>query len=98
MPGNRRSRARFKADRAGVGSAPMVGEVLADRSELEELVGTGGMWRVYRVLDRKGAPKILPQQDTGDDDYVEPFKREARSVAALSHPNIVTVSDRGEHA
>jgi serine/threonine-protein kinase len=51
-----------------------------------------------RLLDRKVALKILHQQYSGDDDYVERFKREARSVAALSHPNIVTVIDRGEHA
>ena len=79
----------------------MVGEVLADRYELEELVGTGGMSSVFRahdrLLDRKVALKILHQQYSGDDDYVERFKHEARSVAALSHPNIVTVIDRGEH-
>jgi eukaryotic-like serine/threonine-protein kinase len=80
----------------------MVGEVLADRYELEELVGTGGMSSVFRahdrLLDRKVALKILHQQYSSDDDYVERFRREARSVAALSHPNIVTVIDRGEHA
>jgi eukaryotic-like serine/threonine-protein kinase len=79
----------------------MVGEVLAYRYELEELVGTGGMSSVFRahdrLLDRKVALKILHQQYSGDDDYVERFKREARSVAALSHPNVVTVIDRGEH-
>ena len=79
----------------------MVGEVLADRYELEELVGTGGMSSVFRahdrLLDRKVALKILHLQFSGDDDYVERFRREARSVAALSHPNIVTVIDRGEH-
>ncbi|MGZ4291579.1 MAG: protein kinase domain-containing protein [Gaiellaceae bacterium] len=79
----------------------MVGEILADRYELEELVGTGGMSSVFRahdrLLDRKVALKILHQQYSGDDDYVERFRREARAVAALSHPNIVTVIDRGEH-
>ena len=50
-----------------------------------------------RLLDRKVALKILHQQYSGDEDYVERFRREARSVAALSHPNIVTVIDRGEH-
>src|ERR1051325_8765500 len=79
----------------------MVGDVLADRYELEELVGAGGMSNVYRardrVLDRRGALKILHQDFTHDAEYVERFEREARSVAALSHPNIVTVIDRGEH-
>jgi eukaryotic-like serine/threonine-protein kinase len=79
----------------------MVGEVLADRYELEELVGTGGMSSVYRahdrLLDRKVALKILHQQYSFDEEYVERFRREARAVATLSHPNIVTVIDRGEH-
>jgi serine/threonine-protein kinase len=79
----------------------MVGEVLADRYELEELVGSGGMSSVFRahdrLLDRKVALKVLHQQYSDDEEYVERFRREARAVAALSHPNIVTVIDRGEH-
>ena len=79
----------------------MVGEVLSDRYELEELVGTGGMSSVYRahdrLLDRKVALKILHSHHAVDPEYVERFRREARSVAALSHPNVVTVIDRGEH-
>jgi serine/threonine-protein kinase len=79
----------------------MVGDVLSDRYELEELVGTGGMSSVFRahdqLLDRKVALKILHEQYATDADYVERFRREARSVAALSHPNIVTVIDRGDH-
>ncbi|MFL5961564.1 MAG: protein kinase domain-containing protein [Gaiellaceae bacterium] len=79
----------------------MVGEVLSDRYEVEELVGTGGMSSVFRahdrLLDRKVALKVLHQQYTDDPEYVERFRREARAVAALSHPNIVTVIDRGEH-
>src|SRR3954467_1534194 len=79
----------------------MVGDVLSDRYELEELVGTGGMSSVFRahdrLLDRKVALKILHEQYTSDDEYVERFRHEARAVAALSHPNIVTVIDRGEH-
>ena len=56
------------------------------------------MFRAHdRLLDRKVAVKVLHQQYSGDEDYVERFRREARSVAALSHPNIVTVIDRGEH-
>jgi serine/threonine-protein kinase len=78
----------------------MVGDVLADRYELEELVGTGGMSSVYRaydrVLERRVALKILHQHFSADDEYVQRFLREARTVASLSHPNIVTVIDRGE--
>jgi serine/threonine protein kinase len=79
----------------------VIGDVLSDRYELEELVGTGGMSSVFRahdrLLDRKVALKVLHQQYTEDEEYVERFRREARAVASLSHPNIVTVIDRGEH-
>src|SRR5581483_5410168 len=47
-------------------------------------------------LERTVAIKVLHEQYTSDEDFVERFKREARSVAQLSHPNIVTVIDRGE--
>src|SRR5437773_266308 len=48
------------------------------------------------LLERHVALKILHEQYSADDDFVERFKREARSVAQLQHPNIVTVIDRGE--
>jgi eukaryotic-like serine/threonine-protein kinase len=80
----------------------MVGEVLLDRYELEELVGSGGMSSVYRahdrLLDRTVALKILHEHHLREPEYVERFRREARSAAVLSHPNVVTVIDRGEHA
>jgi len=79
----------------------MVGEVFADRYELEELVGSGAMSSVYRahdrLLDRTVALKVLHGHHQQDPEYVERFRREARSAAVLSHPNIVTVIDRGEH-
>jgi serine/threonine-protein kinase len=78
----------------------VVGELIAGRYELEELVGSGGMSSVYRahdrLLERRVALKILHEQFTRDADYVERFRREARAVAQLTHPNIVTVIDRGE--
>ena len=78
----------------------MVGELIAGRYELEQLVGSGGMSNVFRahdrLLERTVALKILHEQYTRDDDYVERFRREARAVAKLAHPNIVTVIDRGE--
>src|SRR5919197_469193 len=81
-------------------SVLVVGEVIAGRYELEELVGTGGMSSVFkardRLLERRVALKVLHQHYTDDDEYVERFRREARVVAQLSHPNIVTVIDRGE--
>jgi len=76
------------------------GDLIADRYELEELVGSGGMSRVYkardRLLDRNVALKVLHEHHVDDAEYVERFRREARAVAQLSHPNIVTVIDRGE--
>ena len=78
----------------------MVGKTIAGRYELEEVVGHGGMSSVYRahdsLLERYVALKILHEQYNEDDDFVERFKREARSVAQLQHPSIVTVIDRGE--
>jgi hypothetical protein len=78
----------------------VVGELIGGRYELEELVGSGGMSSVYRahdtLLERDVALKILHEHYTADDEYVERFRREARAVAQLSHPNIVTVIDRGE--
>jgi tRNA A-37 threonylcarbamoyl transferase component Bud32 len=78
----------------------VVGETIAGRYELEEVVGHGGMSTVYKahdsLLERHVALKVLHQQYNEDDDFVERFKREARSVAQLQHPNIVTVIDRGE--
>ncbi|HET9323528.1 MAG TPA: protein kinase [Gaiellaceae bacterium] len=78
------------------------GEVIAGRYDLLELIGKGGMssvWKAHdRLLDRQIAIKVLHPQYTEDEEYVERFRREARSVAQLSHPNIVTVIDRGEDA
>jgi eukaryotic-like serine/threonine-protein kinase len=78
----------------------VVGETIAGRYEVEELVGHGGMSSVYKardaLLERHVALKILHEQYNADEGFVERFKREARSVAQLQHPNIVTVIDRGE--
>ena len=78
----------------------MVGETIAGRFELEELVGTGGMSSVYRardaLLERRVALKILHDYHGADEETIERFRREARAAAQLSHPNIVTVIDRGE--
>ena len=79
---------------------PQPGDLIADRYELEELVGSGGMSSVFRArdaqLDRRVAIKILHERYLDDPEYVERFRREARAVARLSHPNIVTVIDRGD--
>ncbi len=68
--------------------------------EIIELLGRGGMGVVYKVrqaqLDRIVALKILPPEESHSPDFVERFRREARSLAKLSHPNIVHVYDFGE--
>jgi len=78
----------------------MIGELLAGRYELQDVVGSGGMSSVYRardtVLERTVAIKILHEHYSDDPEYVERFRREARALAQLNHPNIVTVIDRGE--
>ena len=78
----------------------MIGQLLAGRYELKDLAGTGGMSSVYRardsVLERTVAIKILHEHFSDDPEYVERFRREARALAQLNHPNIVTVIDRGE--
>ena len=79
---------------------PQTGDLIADRYELEELVGTGGMSTVFRArdlqLDRRVAIKILHEHYAADPEYLARFRSEARAVARLSHPNIVTVIDRGD--
>jgi eukaryotic-like serine/threonine-protein kinase len=78
----------------------LIGRVVADRYEVQELLGTGGMSSVYRahdkLLERPVALKVLHEHFSGDPEYVERFRREARAIAKVSHPNIVTVIDRGE--
>ena len=63
-------------------------------------LGAGGMANVYlaedQELGRRVAIKILNDRHANDDQFVERFRREAKNAAALSHPNIVSIYDRGE--
>jgi class 3 adenylate cyclase/tRNA A-37 threonylcarbamoyl transferase component Bud32 len=72
----------------------------AERYTRKSAIGGGGMAEVYlahdEVLDRDVALKVLRQQYADDERLVERFRREAKSAASLSHPNIVAVHDRGE--
>lgn len=74
--------------------------ILADRYRLDAKVGAGGMSTVYRafdtVLERRVAIKLMLRTITSDSDQLERFRREARAVAQLNHPNIVQVIDVGE--
>lgn len=80
---------------------PALEEVAAQFPDLEilELIGSGGMGAVYKArqpkLDRFVALKILAHDLAGDPAFAERFNREARVLARLSHPNIVTVFDFG---
>jgi serine/threonine protein kinase len=71
------------------------------RYEVVGLLGAGGMGEVYRAtdpqLDRDVAIKVLPQETVADPQALARFHREARIVAALSHPNLLCVYDFGEH-
>src|SRR5438270_3134491 len=78
----------------------ILGTTLNGRYRLEARVGSGGMSTVYRALDetlqRQVAIKLMNREVTSDSDQLERFRREARSVAQLSHPHIVAVIDAGE--
>lgn len=79
----------------------MVEEIrLSGRYRLDERLAAGGMGSVYagqdELLSRKVAVKLLKEELAGDPRFVERFRREARSVAGLSHPNIAAVFDYGE--
>src|ERR687893_207834 len=71
-----------------------------NRYRVVKPLGSGGMADVYLahddVLDRDVALKILRNQYANDEEFVERFRREAQSAAALSHPNIVSIYDRGK--
>jgi len=79
------------------------GELLKDRYRLERTLGRGGMAAVWlghdERLDRQVAVKVLSDTIAGDPGFVARFRREARTAASLSHPNLVGVydySDEGE--
>lgn len=67
--------------------------------EILTLIGAGGMGEVYRArdkrLDRDVAIKVLPQSIATDPDTLARFEHEANAVAALSHPNILSIFDFG---
>jgi len=70
--------------------------------KLQSLLGAGGMGEVYRArdtrLDRDVAVKILPEELADNPEALRRFEREAKAVAALSHPNILSIFDFGVEA
>ncbi len=81
-------------------SSAMIGTVLSGRYRLEAKLGSGGMSTVYlardQTLDRPVAVKVMHREMSEQADQLERFRQEARSVAKLSHPNVVSVIDAGE--
>jgi beta-lactam-binding protein with PASTA domain len=80
-------------------SEEITGALFAGRYRLERKLGTGGMADVWlaedQELGRRVAVKILHERYASDEQFVERFRREATHAAALSHPNIVSIFDRG---
>ena len=78
----------------------MIGTTLSRRYRLESKLGSGGMSTVYlardETLERWVAVKIMHREISDDEAQLERFRREARAVAQLSHPNVVAVIDAGE--
>lgn len=78
---------------------PLIGTMLGQYKILAP-IGQGGMARVYRAcqenLDRDVAVKVLPPWYAADRNFVDRFEQEAKLVARLSHPNIVTVHDASQ--
>lgn len=77
----------------------LIGKVINERYELQEIVGTGGMATVYkgldRLLNRTVAVKVLKDSLKSDNEIVEKFSAEAKAAASLSHQNIVSIFDVG---
>ena len=78
----------------------VIGTLLNGRFRLEEKIGSGGMSTVYKAFDptleRWVAIKLMHRDISSDPDQLERFRREARAVARLNHPHVVTVIDAGE--
>ncbi len=78
----------------------LIDQVFDGRYKVVRKLGTGGMANVYlaedQELGRRVALKMLDDRHAQDEQFVERFRREAKNAAGLSHPNIVSIYDRGE--
>ncbi len=81
-------------------SDTLIDTLLDGRYRIIRKLGTGGMATVYlaedQELGRRVALKLLDERHAQDEQFVERFRREAESAAGLSHPNVVSIYDRGE--
>jgi serine/threonine protein kinase/ankyrin repeat protein len=77
----------------------MIGRLLDGKYRLEELCGRGGMGSVYRAMHvgtgRRVAVKVIAPELAGNREFIERFRREAKTIGRLRHPNIVNVTDFG---
>jgi eukaryotic-like serine/threonine-protein kinase len=82
------------------GPDTLIDQVFDGRYRVVRKLGTGGMANVYlaedQELGRSVAIKMLDDRHAQDEQFVERFRREAKNAAGLSHPNIVSIYDRGE--
>src|SRR5947199_3160631 len=78
----------------------LIDSVFDGRYRIIRKLGAGGMANVYlaedQELGRRVAIKILDDRHANDEQFIERFRREAKNAAGLSHPNIVSIYDRGE--
>src|SRR5207244_13227113 len=69
--------------------------------EIAASIGAGGMGEVFRArdtrLNRDVAVKVLPKDFVADADRLRRFEQEAKTLAALNHPNVLTIHDAGVH-
>ncbi len=81
-------------------SDSLIDTLFDGRYRIQRKLGAGGMADVYlaedQELGRRIAIKILNGRHANDDQFIERFRREAKNAAALNHPNIVSIYDRGE--
>src|SRR6516225_6792013 len=80
---------------------PLAAGIKLGPYEILAPAGAGGMGEVYRArdvrLERTVAIKVLPESVAGDESRLRRFEQEARAIAALNHPNILSIHDTGGH-
>src|SRR5947207_8110380 len=78
----------------------LINTLFDGRYKILRKLGAGGMANVYlaedQELGRRVAIEILDDRHAADEQFVERFRREAKNAAGLSHPNVVSIYDRGE--
>jgi serine/threonine protein kinase len=87
------------AGKVPVGPDAMIGQLLDGKYKIEALCGRGGMGAVYRATHvgtgRRVAVKVIAPELAGNSEFIERFRREAKTIGLLRHPNIVDVTDFG---